>query len=516
MPRHHPLSALSIAAAAALCLPAAPQAALGGINTTTSLNATLSNTNFVQTDADALQDRIDAITAEVAQKTLDLTQLTTGTTAHSTLKAEIAQLNATSTALQVIVAKLRDGKEITSYSVANAANGSSTVTVTYNDATTTTATIPAPYTAPTNSSSDGSSSGSSNGSSGSSGSSSSNSSEDDSSNSSGGSGGDILSNILSQALSNALGGGAGGAMGGIQQQLQSMLSGQGSGAQQQQPQAQPPKEEKPAKPACKPAEPATKATTDTAPGKAADDDITAAGKTAGGTTDTELGKAADDSITANGSTAKLIEEQQAKAAKEEAANTLPDCAPPEVNTPNPKSTGAASGSKIQSLEDALAAVGKYQCDSSSNCARNGQQCASLTKAMYPGLGSASGWQQGELVQDNDIPIGTPVATFNYNGNYGPANSPGGISKGSHTGIYLGQNKTGVTLLHQWNGSGGARISTIPWSDWNGNVKEGGSRYYTIANAKTSYLGIYWYVPPIFVSYQRIPEQIWGEGLAKTS
>ena len=112
-----------------------------------------------------------------------------------------------------------------------------------------------------------------------------------------------------------------------------------------------------------------------------------------------------------------------------------------------------------------------------------QQCASLTKALVPGVGAASGWQQGDLVQGNaSIQPGTAIATFNYGGNYGPDGSLGGISGGSHTGIYLGQDGNGVQLLNQWdnqNGSGGAIVSTIPWSSWNGNALEGGAKYYTI-------------------------------------
>ena len=50
---------------------------------------------------------------------------------------------------------------------------------------------------------------------------------------------------------------------------------------------------------------------------------------------------------------------------------------------------------------------------------------------------------------------------------------------SHTGIYLGQDATGVQILDQYNNSGGASIHTIPWSAWGTNTAEGGSRYYTI-------------------------------------
>ena len=95
----------------------------------------------------------------------------------------------------------------------------------------------------------------------------------------------------------------------------------------------------------------------------------------------------------------------------------------------------------------------------------------------PGLGAASTWKKGGLVQGNsDLKPGTAIATFNFGGNYGPPSSPGGASGVSHTGIYLGQDASGVQILDQWNGSGGARTHTIPWNSWNGNSMEAGSKY----------------------------------------
>ncbi|MFM9975405.1 MAG: BPSL0067 family protein [Beijerinckiaceae bacterium] len=109
-----------------------------------------------------------------------------------------------------------------------------------------------------------------------------------------------------------------------------------------------------------------------------------------------------------------------------------------------------------------------------------QECASLTKALDPNLGATSSWQKGEQVQGNAyLKPGTAIATFNFGGNYGPPSSPGGASGVSHTGIYLGQDASGVQILDQWNGSGGARTHTIPWDSWNGNSMEAGNKYYTI-------------------------------------
>jgi len=112
------------------------------------------------------------------------------------------------------------------------------------------------------------------------------------------------------------------------------------------------------------------------------------------------------------------------------------------------------------------------------------QCASLTHALSPELPPTPEWIPGDLVQGNaDIPIGTPIATFNFqniegtNG-YGPPNHLTGESGQSHTGIYLGQDSSGIYILHQWGGHK-PRISHIRWNAWGQNEGEGGSRYYTI-------------------------------------
>ena len=114
------------------------------------------------------------------------------------------------------------------------------------------------------------------------------------------------------------------------------------------------------------------------------------------------------------------------------------------------------------------------------------ECASLTHAFAPQLPSASEWSMGELVQGNaDIPPGTPIATFNFYGQdgtngYGPPAKLGGVSGESHTGIYLGQDENGVSILHQFSGRDGKpKVFTIPWDKWGNNSKEAGSRYYTI-------------------------------------
>lgn len=460
--------------------------ALAGINTSTDLTATLSNTNFIQTDADALQDRLDAITAEVSTLQQELTETPRSRSRYTALVAELAQLNATATALQTIIVKLREGAEITRYDVTTAANGTATVVVTYDDGTTTTATIPAPPSDTDDEDSDDTD----------------DEDEDSSSGSSGGSGGsasDMLSSILGQLLSGGQNGGLNGGLDGLLGGLTGTTPGATPGTPSvpnPQPTTQPTPEdakETEEAPTCKP-----RGTTETLPGKAADD--AANGKTTpadSGTTDTEIGKAADDDISANGSTEAYKKEQEEK---QKALDKLPYCEPPQVETPNPQ---GKNGSEINSLSDAQQYVGKYIYDDKSS-AKNRTQCASLTKALTD-LGRTPTWYKGEQVYGNDLAIGTPIATFCNGNNYGS-----GISGCSHTGIYLGQSAAGIKILHQWNGSGGARIDTIPWDGWGKRGNEGGMKYYAILNGNNASLGIAWYLPSLLTGYD-IPLQ--GEGLA---
>lgn len=105
-----------------------------------------------------------------------------------------------------------------------------------------------------------------------------------------------------------------------------------------------------------------------------------------------------------------------------------------------------------------------------------QECASLTKAFAPGVGPASTWQPGQQLSPSNLPaVGTPVATFN-NGAYGPPGAPGGASGYSHTGIFVGSNAQGFQILDQYNGSGGAKITTIPWSK---TGYQGADKYHVI-------------------------------------
>ena len=138
-------------------------------------------------------------------------------------------------------------------------------------------------------------------------------------------------------------------------------------------------------------------------------------------------------------------------------------------------------SHIKKVEDAEKIVKEFK----GKYVGKNKQCASLTHALAPELPTTPDWKPGTKVQGNSIiPVGTPIATFNFQGEpntngYGSEHSPTGVPKSSHTGIYLGKDDYGVKILHQWETSHGPRINTIPWDAWNGNIMEGGSRYYTI-------------------------------------
>jgi hypothetical protein len=142
-------------------------------------------------------------------------------------------------------------------------------------------------------------------------------------------------------------------------------------------------------------------------------------------------------------------------------------------------TSGAQGSSGMGTQGSSATAADYQQYVGSYYGAN-EQCVSLTRDFDSSLPPSSQWQQGELVEGaTDIAPGTPIATFNFDGAYGPPDSPGGASGVSHTGIYLGQDASGVQILDQWSGSGGAQIHTIPWSSWGGSTAEAGSHYYTI-------------------------------------
>jgi hypothetical protein len=146
--------------------------------------------------------------------------------------------------------------------------------------------------------------------------------------------------------------------------------------------------------------------------------------------------------------------------------------PGALGTPATPGTPGSSPASASTMADYQQYVGSYY--------GANEQCVSLTRDFDSALPPSSLWQQGQQVEGaTDIAPGTAIATFNFDGAYGPSDSPGGASGVSHTGIYLGQDASGVQILDQWSGSGGASIHTIPWSSWGGNTAEAGSHYYVI-------------------------------------
>jgi len=138
--------------------------------------------------------------------------------------------------------------------------------------------------------------------------------------------------------------------------------------------------------------------------------------------------------------------------------------------------------------DVRAAAARYQAVFGQvyGAGANVGQCAQLTHEFVPGLGSAQNWRPNTHVQGVDIAVGTPVATFNdFDGKgrltYGPPGGRNGASGKSHTGIYLGQDSSGVYLLNQWHdrtkGPSGAIVSRIKWDR---RDFESATRYYTIS------------------------------------
>ncbi|CDX21069.1 hypothetical protein MPLDJ20_110358 [Mesorhizobium plurifarium] len=114
------------------------------------------------------------------------------------------------------------------------------------------------------------------------------------------------------------------------------------------------------------------------------------------------------------------------------------------------------------------------------------QCVALTKEVGGMAGiPASTWKKGEKIQGNNkIQPGTPIATFNGDWgdgkgriHYGPKGQAGGVSGFSHTGIYLGQNESGIFILDQWKGRN-ANITFRPWQSA-GQGLESGAYYYLI-------------------------------------
>jgi len=118
------------------------------------------------------------------------------------------------------------------------------------------------------------------------------------------------------------------------------------------------------------------------------------------------------------------------------------------------------------------------------------QCVALTKEVG-GMSktTTTSWKKGEKVQaNNKILPGTPIATFNGDWDdgqgrvhYGPKTSPHGKGGFSHTGIYLGQNESGIFILDQWAKDGHPQKARITFRPWHSAAQglESGAYYYII-------------------------------------
>ena len=128
-------------------------------------------------------------------------------------------------------------------------------------------------------------------------------------------------------------------------------------------------------------------------------------------------------------------------------------------------------------------AGYEQLVNSGQCAGINCECASLVKNYNPSLGAASSWQAGQHISaDSCAPSGTPIATFNNFGSgsltYGDAANPGGASGKSHSAILKGCSAAGMTVIEQYNSSGGVIETLIPWDK---TGLQGGDKYYAITS-----------------------------------
>jgi hypothetical protein len=114
---------------------------------------------------------------------------------------------------------------------------------------------------------------------------------------------------------------------------------------------------------------------------------------------------------------------------------------------------SGTGASAATLADYQQYVGSYY--------GANEQCVSLTRDFDSSLPPSSQWQQGELVEGaTDIAPGTPIATFNFNGAYGPPDSPGGESGVSIPAFILG--RTRAAFRFSISGRGPAARQSTPF------------------------------------------------------
>ena len=155
----------------------------------------------------------------------------------------------------------------------------------------------------------------------------------------------------------------------------------------------------------------------------------------------------------------------------------------------------------------------------SSCIGGTTECVGIAKGVFGtnNIGPASQWQgtgTGIIDSQGSVPVGTAVATFNFNGNYGPANSPGGASGVSHTAIitgYVDSNRqplpqsaynadgtvkaeyqsqiAGFQAVEQYNGSGGVIRSQTYMNGAAGATKNANNYQPIVVNGKTFTTGV---------------------------
>jgi len=142
------------------------------------------------------------------------------------------------------------------------------------------------------------------------------------------------------------------------------------------------------------------------------------------------------------------------------------------------------------------------------------ECVGIATGVFgsKAVGASSNWQgtgTGIIDSQGSVPVGTACATFNFNGNYGPPNSPGGASGQSHTVLitgYVDANKqplpqdaynedgtvkteyrgqiAGFQAAEQYNASGGVIRSQVYMNGAPGGTKNANNYQPIVANGQT--------------------------------
>jgi hypothetical protein len=130
-----------------------------------------------------------------------------------------------------------------------------------------------------------------------------------------------------------------------------------------------------------------------------------------------------------------------------------------------------------------------------------EQCVNLARQIVGSKESVTTWRRGKSVQDGDLEIGTPIATFMdqdtardskyYAGGRGKIGKPGADT--THAGVFAGYitdkdgKRIGIKIFEQYTGSGGPKQSTLYFDDDRKRIKNA-SRFYAINNSQGNLLG----------------------------